>query len=114
MTPVIHKTKKELVVHKVTSLSSNVGGSIETLVGSNLLLVCNATGFPRPQVKWSKSGTTLPKDRRYIISNGNLKIFGVKLDDSSAITCTATNLVGEDSATTEITIKGTRTLLITL
>lgn len=104
--PSIIKTNKKQVIHEVTSLSSDIGASIETLTGSSLLLFCNATGFPTPQIKWSITGKPITNGRRYIISNGGLRIFGLKPEDSSAITCTASNVIGQDSATTGLVIKG--------
>ncbi|KAK3738145.1 hypothetical protein QZH41_016645, partial [Actinostola sp. cb2023] len=106
MTPVIQQTNEEFVLHKVTSVSAHVGGSIEVLTGSSLLLLCNATGHPKPQVKWSKSGVPVSSGNRYVVNGRSLRIFSLQTNDSSAFTCTATNLVGEDSASSELMVKG--------
>jgi hypothetical protein len=37
-----------------------------------------------------------------------LKIFGVQATDTSEITCTATNVVGEATASSELMVKGTK------
>lgn len=106
VSPVIHKASSKLVLNTIKSTSSLIGESIEMLTGSSLLLICNATGHPRPKIKWTKSGLPLVSRDRYVINGMALRIFGVRPTDSSEIACTATNIVGEAVETSELLVKG--------
>ncbi|EDO29353.1 predicted protein, partial [Nematostella vectensis] len=62
-------------------------------------------GFPPPVITWSRSGQTIPYDRRQSIDNGTLLIGNVQKSDSGKYTCTAVNTAGErDSVTMTVSI----------
>ena len=88
-------------------------------LGGNLSLLCNAQGFPAPNISWFKgqsevddsrittaTNTTPAGDREVAVSNV-LTITGVQLQDADVYTCRATNGFGTDShAVSNITIAG--------
>ena len=45
-------------------------------------------------------------DRISILSDGSLRIVNAQPSDQGMFTCTATNIVGSDSSTTSLSIKG--------
>ena len=60
-------------------------------------LQCKATGLPAPKITWRKAFSKLPVKRSSIV-NGNLSIRGITKADSGTYACSATNLLGDDSA----------------
>ncbi|EDO34058.1 predicted protein [Nematostella vectensis] len=87
----------------ITSFRSSVTG----VQGDTISLPCRAKGFPPPVITWSRSGQTIPYDRRQSIDNGTLLIGNVQKSDSGKYTCTAVNTAGErDSVTMTVSIVG--------
>ncbi|XP_048588601.1 Down syndrome cell adhesion molecule-like protein 1 isoform X2 [Nematostella vectensis] len=85
----------------ITSFRSSVTG----VQGDTISLPCRAKGFPPPVITWSRSGQTIPYDRRQSIDNGTLLIGNIQKSDSGKYTCTAVNTAGErDSVTMTVSI----------
>ena len=65
--------------------------------GTEVILRCRATGYPRPIYTWRKGSipvSSLDLSRIEILSNGDLKISDITEDDDDVYTCTSTNWVG--------------------
>ena len=65
----------------------------------NVTIACNVTGQPQPDIKWSKSGGTMPKSRNGV-KNGVLTIYNVAETDRGTYVCKAKNILGFASDTT--------------
>ena len=63
----------------------------------NVTIACNVTGQPQPDIKWSKSGGTMPKSRNGV-KNGVLTIYNVAETDRGTYVCKAKNILGHDFA----------------
>ena len=76
-------------------------------VGKPVNFQCTATGFPKPEIFWSKSGNKQDEGFRYIYSNnGVLSIGNVRDNDEGEYVCTARNKVGEISRKAILFVRG--------
>uniref|UniRef100_A0A146L1T0 Roundabout 2 n=1 Tax=Lygus hesperus TaxID=30085 RepID=A0A146L1T0_LYGHE len=76
-----------------------VGPANQTLpLHSVTTLPCQASGDPKPRVKWLKNGSAIsPRNRVTIFDNGTLQIDDLESSDSGLYTCTAISESGESS-----------------
>lgn len=75
----------------------------EVTLGSDAVLPCVATGYPEPDIKWSKLHGELPPK----CGNGSgsvLTVPKVTYDDSGTYVCAATNKQGKVEAFTNLTV----------
>nr|XP_018673109.1 roundabout homolog 2-like isoform X3 [Ciona intestinalis]XP_026696370.1 roundabout homolog 2-like isoform X4 [Ciona intestinalis] len=80
--------------------------SQEAVSGQTVELECQVKGDPRPRIRWSKDGGSLPSQSRVVpLSNGNLRITSVQASDSGEYVCTAENQVGSDSRSAIINVQ---------
>ncbi|GAA6099393.1 hemicentin-1 isoform X2 [Tachysurus ichikawai] len=70
------------------------------------MLSCAAEGVPQPVLSWEKEGITLtdPTGAYSILSSGELVLENAKPEDSGSYTCVATNIVGQDSQTVDLSV----------
>ncbi|XP_071582302.1 basement membrane-specific heparan sulfate proteoglycan core protein isoform X3 [Temnothorax nylanderi] len=73
-------------------------GILNVKRGSRVRLMCSASGYPQPNVAWSKhvNGITIHEYSRAAATplSAVYEIFSVSLDDEGSYTCQATNTVG--------------------
>ncbi|KAK7899454.1 hypothetical protein WMY93_020307 [Mugilogobius chulae] len=76
--------------------------------GERLYLKCEAAGSPSPGFKWYKDGHELQKGRDLKIKtnkkNSKLQISRVRVEDSGNYTCVAENSLGQENATSFISV----------
>ena len=86
--------------------------SVTIMFGDNLVLVCNVTGKPSPQISWSKDGAVLsPSSRVSILTEGldnnnytkrsTLTVLEATSADSGLYTCTGTNTLPNSNTVTQ-------------
>ncbi|GFY40217.1 down syndrome cell adhesion molecule homolog [Trichonephila inaurata madagascariensis] len=83
------------------------------VVGQNVVIDCQADGFPQPRIWWEKSDEMGPRDYKTIISNshihalenGSLMIREAEQNDAGFYLCQATNGIGSGlSKVVELTV----------
>ena len=80
---------------------------VTTAIGNSVHLPCRATGYPEPQISWSKNGAPLvPSGRINIISNGDLHVNNIHAEDRGSYRCTAENGGGTTGSVARIIIHG--------
>ncbi|GIY67330.1 titin [Caerostris darwini] len=75
---------------------------VETVVGEMVSMKCSASGYPRPEIIWSKTGDAnffLRRDQSSL-KNGTLLLSPVSAEDDGEYTCTASNGLSEALETT--------------
>ena len=82
--------------------------NLQALVHTNVELICNPTGEPKPTVRW-RFGPMLVQDsgRHRILSNGNLRISNVTESDSGEYTCEVSNRLAKASRKGFLSVVGT-------
>ncbi|KAL6119478.1 hspg2 [Pungitius sinensis] len=74
----------------------------EVTVGSDAVLPCVASGYPAPEIKWSKVEKELPP--KCFQEHNVLTVPGVTHDDSGIYVCTASNKQGKVEAFTTLQV----------
>lgn len=70
-------------------------------------LICEAEGYPVPEIAWYKDGQlTTESMRQRILSTGALQFAFAQPSDTGRYTCTATNVAGSSSSSMELTVLG--------
>ncbi|XP_061490015.1 hemicentin-1 isoform X5 [Rhineura floridana] len=68
-------------------------------------LLCEAEGYPAPEISWHKEGQEVTASvRQRILSMGSLQIAFAHPSDTGRYTCTATNVAGSSSSSMELTV----------
>ena len=71
---------------------------------NTLQVNCQAEGFPRPTVNWSRVGMPLPAGR-VEVNGGTLTIKNLTPADSSLYECIATNIMGKKKTRTNVAVQ---------
>lgn len=72
-------------------------------IGENVILPCQATGRPFPEIYWTNPNDEIVGDQNQrikVLPNGDLMILQLKWSDMGTYTCTAHNAVSKDTAET--------------
>lgn len=77
--------------------------------GTNVVLLCDAEGNPRPNFFWSKDEHTLKFTNRIYLATDNktLNIEHIKESDAGLYACIAENILGSDEATAQVEVINT-------
>ncbi|XP_006818675.1 basement membrane-specific heparan sulfate proteoglycan core protein-like, partial [Saccoglossus kowalevskii] len=82
-----------LSIQALPKVQINIRTRIQTVpINEAVTFDCQATGEPKPIVRWSKLDGDLPSS--VIITGGVLKIRNVRTSDAGTYKCTATNVAG--------------------
>lgn len=72
--------------------------------GGNVSLVCSWTSGTNTSVAWGKDSANLPSDPRFVISAGSLIINPANRNDAGRYSCTVSNPISSQTATTSLTV----------
>ncbi|XP_023213276.1 hemicentin-1-like isoform X2 [Centruroides sculpturatus] len=70
--------------------------TIEAPQGGNVVLPCDVSGFPPPEITWQHNGQHINNDFHSGIHSGDLQLNNLKPEDGGQYVCTATNDAGQD------------------
>jgi len=100
--------------------ASLVDQNITVFVLKNATFVCNATGYPQPEIQWVRDGSAISDSEHYQITSASLPedcsiitgcqtsssllVVGTKTQDSGKYTCIASNMAGNDTRMAELTV----------
>ncbi|XP_003468047.2 leucine-rich repeat, immunoglobulin-like domain and transmembrane domain-containing protein 3 [Cavia porcellus] len=85
---------------------------LTSALGSNILLRCDATGFPTPQLTWTRSDSSLVNHTVIQESPGDgvrwsiISLTGISYKDAGDYKCKAKNLAGASEAVVTVTVVG--------
>jgi len=87
---------------------------------NNATFVCNATGYPQPEIQWVRDGSAILDSEHYQITSASLPencsiitgcqtsssllVIGTKIQDIGKYTCIANNTAGNDTRMAELTV----------
>lgn len=77
----------------------------EVEISSELLWSCLASGKPRPSIRWLRDGQPLSTQSRLQVTNGQLKISNLALEDSGMYQCVAENKHGTIYSNAELRVQ---------
>ncbi|KAK3745618.1 hypothetical protein QZH41_013723 [Actinostola sp. cb2023] len=86
-------TEATVTVNVFPEITSFLDHVITINESNTLVLPCNATGYPIPNLRWFKTGDSLPEDRHSYDSQ-LLNITSVRYKDRGEYVCTANNTAG--------------------
>ncbi|GBM98114.1 Hemicentin-1, partial [Araneus ventricosus] len=89
----VHETPRIVLEHSSPPF-------ITAVVGDKLDLICNATGYPLPQISWKESKNFAV----HHIENNVLHIPFIQESDAGLYTCTAQNVAGFDTKAFNLTV----------
>lgn len=82
--------------------------TIKAIKGRSLVVPCNATGVPVPEVMWLRpegGQVSSAADQRVTMTNdGSLRILQARVEDSGNYTCRALNAGGQDSSSVAVMV----------
>ena len=76
----------------------------------NTAFYCTVVGNPSPVVKWQFKGTKLLSSAKYLIKEGELIVRNLNYSDAGPYTCAARNILGSSEATSNLTVRGKRSI----
>ena len=98
------------MVRVVAPEMSRTHDEYTVIVDNPVLMPCEVTGIPAPEVTWLTSGhdVTDVKDPAtfHVLANGALRIDHVTTEDSGMYECVATNVAGNASMAVTLNVQG--------
>ena len=108
--PIITRNPKttEIVPAHKKRYKTVIGSSISSPASVAITIVCQANGVPTPTIKWSQNGVLLERSTKTvkILNRGRLRIKSLTVNEIGRYECTASNILGSDSAISRIDVKG--------
>lgn len=80
--------------------------SLTVKQGYNLVLICTVSGKPKPHVTWTRNRVLIKNGTRHLLlPNGVLLVRRILVKESGQYKCVATNVVGKDQGTVQLTVR---------
>ena len=80
--------------------------------GGDTAFYCTVAGSPSPVVEWQFMGRTLLSGAKYLIKEGELIVRNLNYSDTGPYTCAARNILGSSEATSNLSVRGERSILL--
>ena len=80
--------------------------------GGNTAFYCTVVGNPSPVVEWQFMGIKLLSGAKYLIKEGELIVRNLNYSDAGPYTCAARNILGSSEATSNLSVRGERSILL--
>ena len=98
----------QLVVVELPRFTISPPAKLNVFVYNDITVPCQATGDPKPTIRWKKENGQLPSGRSKIGLNGTLEIWSAKEEDSGRYTCIASSneIFAKATLTMELTVAG--------
>ncbi|XP_009989256.1 PREDICTED: hemicentin-2-like [Tauraco erythrolophus] len=94
-----------LVVHEPPALKP-LPGMVMVMVNTSVVLSCEATGVPRPEVTWQKDGVGIAGEPRLkVLPNGQLRLLRASPGDAGTYLCVAHNPSGTAAGRTRLIVQ---------
>lgn len=94
-------------------ITINIGDSLKSRSGRDIMIDCEANGIPKPRIMWTKDGEDLTaSDRITIFSNGSLLIKKATEEDTGKFSCTVINNKGVDTVSSRLKFVGKYEFLV--
>lgn len=92
----------------IDHVTLSVGENVTSLVGSRIMIDCEADGDPTPMITWTKEAKVINtgSDAFVLHSNGSLEITMATAGHTGRYVCTARNDGGQDSEEVYVNIIG--------
>ena len=87
---------------KVAAINLDIGSNLTLVAGSSVNVICEVEGVPDPRITWKQNGNQ-------VLRNINKTFLNVENPDRinlHSISCTADNVLGDDTKTSYFTILG--------
>ena len=78
--------------------------------GGNTAFYCTVVGNPSPVVEWQFKGRKILSGAKYLIKEGELIVRNLNYSDAGPYTCAARNILGSSEATSNLTVRGKRSI----
>ena len=78
--------------------------------GGNTAFYCTVAGNPSAIVEWQFNGTKLLSASKHLIKEGELIVRNLNYSDAGPYTCAARNILGSSEATSNLTVRGKRSI----
>ncbi|CAK6971319.1 hemicentin-1 [Scomber scombrus] len=82
--------------------------NVTVTVNVQTTLSCEATGIPKPTVRWMKNGRTINTDQNQnmyrLLSSGSVVVIAPTVEDTAVYECVASNEAGVDSKSINLTV----------
>lgn len=106
-------TKTSFFAFFALTVAPNITDSFQSynvLVDRDVMLYCDVTGFPDPEIEWFINNEAIsPNNIKYSIdeSTGSLEILSLSVEDTAIYECRASNPAGLATGEFEINVVGT-------
>ena len=98
---------KHFPIGDQTLVTINIGDSVTSLSETALKIQCPVSGVPPPKVTWTKDGQLIASGEGVTVNeNGTLSVSRTTPGDSGRYMCTASNVGGKDSVTSDVITVG--------
>ena len=78
--------------------------------GGNTALYCTVAANLSPVVEWQFKGRKILSSGKYLIKEGELIVRNLNYSDAGPYTCAARNILGSSEATSNLTVRGKRSI----
>lgn len=80
--------------------------TVSAVIGTDIILRCDAFGQPTPLIEWMHKGRLLQTRNHIAVQAGSLSINGISLQDAGRYDCIAENVLGRATKSIYVQVQG--------